>query len=722
MKESSNFIYNHFINSTETMKNYEKIFNESIKTKKKYIYTDFHPTYKIFESEKNLLENITWKRIEEIYKAPLFENINYDSIKQGQIGNCYFIAVLVAISRKPDFVIKLFHPLLDLNTGSVCILFQSLGKFIPIIIDTLIPFNNKSNQPTFSKPKSLNDSPWFCLIEKAFAKLFGGYSHIVGRNASVNYIKFFGFFPESLKFTQIPLNYFDILNQLKLNNCFLTSFIENKSQEQLIKSKGLVYNHAYAILDLKKVENKLFIQLRNPWGNFEWNGDYSDKSNLWNSKLKQELDYLNNDDGRFWMLWNDFIKFFTSISVYHPMGLTENSVSFSGIIEPSDNDNRHPFGENPGCGNLLQYSIKFSSKGLIKVYFEKIGGDSTHYITLQKKNGKKIDKLDNNIYHSAAMESELLQFNYDIQDISEEWTFLITRNPSNKITFYNLIITSNSKIIGNIISEKNLNNLNKITIKDVLIPGDTDGRSVYSDSKTATCNPQYKLNFSESGPILIEFKKTGAKTNHSLAIMEREDPINFCYNKYLEKSINSNSNYEKWEWNVTNKTWFLVVTRDSNDLDSNYEINIYSSFLIKFEKYPNLFDIPSFSYKIDGQLLSGNNDGRSPYNTNKDISILPQSCINVTKKAFIHFILKRNGKSQHFIHLEKKLKYGEKMTIFYKNSIYKTFNSHPNSIYDVFTFQCQPGYWYFTVSRDIDNRPSKFEVELILHNPFEFYY
>lgn len=48
------------------------------------------------------------------------------------------------------------------------------------------------------------------------------------------------------------------------------------------------------------------VQLRNPWGNFEWKGRWSDKSDCWNKKLKKELNFEAKDDGIFWMDFDDF--------------------------------------------------------------------------------------------------------------------------------------------------------------------------------------------------------------------------------------------------------------------------------------------------------------------------------------------------------------------------------------------------------------------------------
>ena len=57
------------------------------------------------------------------------------------------------------------------------------------------------------------------------------------------------------------------------------------------------------------------LKIRNPWGKFEWNGAFSDKSPLWTPQLKQELGVTAKDDGIFWMTLEDFIKDFEGIGI-----------------------------------------------------------------------------------------------------------------------------------------------------------------------------------------------------------------------------------------------------------------------------------------------------------------------------------------------------------------------------------------------------------------------
>merc|ERR1711972_844562 len=51
----------------------------------------------------------------------------------------------------------------------------------------------------------------------------------------------------------------------------------------------------------------------------EWQGDWSDRSELWktHSHVRSALDYQDLDDGSFWMSWEDFIKNWKRIGVVH---------------------------------------------------------------------------------------------------------------------------------------------------------------------------------------------------------------------------------------------------------------------------------------------------------------------------------------------------------------------------------------------------------------------
>merc|ERR1712070_441635 len=59
------------------------------------------------------------------------------------------------------------------------------------------------------------------------------------------------------------------------------------------------------------------LQIRNPWGQGEWTGDWSDKSDLWkeHANVAKAVKYTDADDGSFWMSWEDFCKHWERIGI-----------------------------------------------------------------------------------------------------------------------------------------------------------------------------------------------------------------------------------------------------------------------------------------------------------------------------------------------------------------------------------------------------------------------
>ena len=76
--------------------------------------------------------------------------------------------------------------------------------------------------------------------------------------------------------------------------------------------QGLVAGHAYSVLNAKSFKDKAapggrlkLIQLRNPWGKYEWTGAWSDGSREWEDHptVKKIIKPQEEDDGSFWMTW-----------------------------------------------------------------------------------------------------------------------------------------------------------------------------------------------------------------------------------------------------------------------------------------------------------------------------------------------------------------------------------------------------------------------------------
>ena len=87
-----------------------------------------------------------------------------------------------------------------------------------------------------------------------------------------------------------------------------------------IEEVGLSPGHAYSFLNVYKVNTdkgvERLVKLRNPWGNGEYNGAWSDSSKKWTASTKQQCGYKeNSDDGVFYMSYDDFVKYYVTMGI-----------------------------------------------------------------------------------------------------------------------------------------------------------------------------------------------------------------------------------------------------------------------------------------------------------------------------------------------------------------------------------------------------------------------
>lgn len=79
-------------------------------------------------------------------------------------------------------------------------------------------------------------------------------------------------------------------------------------------------SHAYSILRVTEYKGKRFVVLRNPWGNREWKGPWSDGSAEWTDEwidLRKELDYNFGNNGQFIMeCTSPMSSFLQSLSLF----------------------------------------------------------------------------------------------------------------------------------------------------------------------------------------------------------------------------------------------------------------------------------------------------------------------------------------------------------------------------------------------------------------------
>ena len=575
----------------QSCKDTEEEFNQIIETCKKnhtkYVDPDFYPQIEVSKDDKTYLEMATWKRVEEEYDPNFLKDIDPDMIGQGILGDCYFVAALIYLAHYPDLVKAMFHPKSDLSLGVVMVYFHVLGEKMPVIIDTQLPFD--ADSPIFSHPRVANHNPaWFALIEKAFAKASGGYFVIEAgqSHVAVNYLM--GWYGDMIGDIQKQVklgDLFESLMSMKNQNAMLGSsvsmsrFAPDCSPEDVKEDLGLITGHAYQILEVKTAGGLKFMKLRNPWGRYEWKGDYSDKSDKWTPTLKKQLEYENSDDGSFWMLYDDFIKYFSELSYSLPENKNWNVKSVCGVID-GYLDKRSPCGGTKGAGCLPQWSVKFTKPTEVRIHAEIASPNTFHGLNLVYNKGEKVQSVSTEQKSNRdSNNSQVNGFVYYIEDVEYPWTIFLDRTEgASSPSYFRIVIESPDNFQ---LTKFNDDFENKCSGGiGMFSPSQNDGWDPYGDKAITPCR-QWYFRFSEPSTLCLKIYKTISQSPHHLLIGYTDEKINMAYTSIEPRHFNlpAHTDYEEIYLNITNitKPCVICIYREKGNDTSKYKFIGYSN-------------------------------------------------------------------------------------------------------------------------------------------------
>ena len=75
----------------------------------------------------------------------------------------------------------------------------------------------------------------------------------------------------------------------------------------------LFLSSAYSVMEAREVKGERLLRIRNPWGNTEWKGPWSDGSEQWTPEWMELLNHRFGDDGMFWISFKDFLRKYQSL-------------------------------------------------------------------------------------------------------------------------------------------------------------------------------------------------------------------------------------------------------------------------------------------------------------------------------------------------------------------------------------------------------------------------
>ncbi|XP_016783503.2 neutral alpha-glucosidase C isoform X3 [Pan troglodytes] len=311
---------------------------------------------------------------EEICENPRFiiDGANRTDICQGELGDCWFLAAIACLTLNQHLLFRVIphdQSFIENYAGIFHFQFWRYGEWVDVVIDDCLPTYN--NQLVFTKSNHRNEF-WSALLEKAYAKLHGSYEALKGGNTTEAMEDFTGGVTEFFEIRDAPSDMYKIMKKAiergSLMGCsiddgtnmtygtspsglnmgeLIARMMRNMDNSLLQDSDldprgsderptrtiipvqyetrmacGLVRGHAYSVTGLDEVlfkgEKVKLVRLRNPWGQVEWNGSWSDRWKDWSFVDKDEkarLQHQVTEDGEFWMSYEDFIYHFTKLEI-----------------------------------------------------------------------------------------------------------------------------------------------------------------------------------------------------------------------------------------------------------------------------------------------------------------------------------------------------------------------------------------------------------------------
>ncbi|XP_031758228.1 calpain-8-like [Xenopus tropicalis] len=271
--------------------------------------------------ESNTAKGIVWLRPSEIHPNPEFitSGATRFDICQQDLGDCWILSSMACLTLNEEYlslVVPQDQSFKNNYAGIFHFRFWQRGDWTDVVVDDKLPTTDK--KLVFVKSAQENEF-WAALLEKAFAKLYGSYEAIWGKNPILAMEDLTGGVCESYSLKSAPGDLFQTIQRSVRTQCLLTCSTDKKKEGT--EESSIVAGHSYSITGAEEVpygKGKVqLIRLRNPWGSAEWKGAWRDDGPEWNDVTPEVKKALLNkmEDGEFWMPYADVVKEYNTVEI-----------------------------------------------------------------------------------------------------------------------------------------------------------------------------------------------------------------------------------------------------------------------------------------------------------------------------------------------------------------------------------------------------------------------
>ena len=267
-----------------------------------------------------------WARPSELEDQPSLwgsKGIQPTGVRQGQLGDCWFLAAAAAIAEKPERIERIFTNHEYSAEGVFDMTFSHMGQKVTMVVDDRLPitegkdrrYTNFGVKSAVNARPSANGAWWVPLLEKAYSKFNQSYSNMDGGQPEQALRELTGMPVRSYDSQrQSDSDFFNVVRDADVKNYVMTANCHNKHA-------SLITGHAYTMLGAIQLSNGVkLIRMRNPWGSEKYTGPYNDNDAVWTPALKAEVARTHGthawgDDGAFYLPVSDFKRAFTTYAV-----------------------------------------------------------------------------------------------------------------------------------------------------------------------------------------------------------------------------------------------------------------------------------------------------------------------------------------------------------------------------------------------------------------------
>ncbi|XP_049632611.1 calpain-2 catalytic subunit [Suncus etruscus] len=293
--------------------------------------------YKELGPYSSKTRGVEWKRPTEICDDPQFilEGATRTDICQGGLGDCWLLAAIASLTLNEEVLARVVPPNQSFQENYAGIFhfqFWQYGEWVDVVVDDRLPI--KEGELMFVHSAEGSEF-WSALLEKAYAKINGCYEALSGGATTEGFEDFTGGIAEWYELNKAPPNLFKIIQKALQKGSLMGCSIDitSAADSEAVTFQKLVKGHAYSVTGAEEVESRgslqKLIRIRNPWGQVEWTGKWSDNCPNWNTIDPEERERLTmrQEDGEFWMSFGDFLRHYSRLEICNltPDTLTSES-------------------------------------------------------------------------------------------------------------------------------------------------------------------------------------------------------------------------------------------------------------------------------------------------------------------------------------------------------------------------------------------------------------